>query len=96
VTGAVGAALGTAAGGIAALFGFKNEELQLVGAELEANRSAVILLVKTEEVDQVCDFLIRLGASVRHGSVSESLLEVMTHQASTHVSTESPSSTAGG
>lgn len=81
VTGAVGAALGSAAGGIASLFGFKSSELQLVGAELEANRSAVILLVKAEEVEMVCDFLIRLGAAVRHGSVSESLIDIVTEQA---------------
>jgi uncharacterized membrane protein len=77
----VGAALGSAAGSIASLFGFKSEELQLVGAELEANRSAVILLVKTSEVQPVCSFLIRLGATVRHGSVSESLLNHALHEA---------------
>ena len=75
VSGSVGAALGTAAGGIASLFGFKSEELKLVAAELQANRSAVILLVKPSEVEAVCGFLIRLGASVRHGSVSDSLLD---------------------
>jgi uncharacterized membrane protein len=98
VTGAVGAALGTAAGGIASLFGFKNEELNLVGAELEANRSAVILLVKAEEVDTVCDFLIRLGAAVRHGSVSESLMDVMRQQAmaSPDQVDESPTAAVGG
>ncbi len=79
VTGSVGAALGTAAGGIASLFGFKSEELEQVGAELGSDCSAVILLVKAVEVDPVTEFLQRLGATVRHGSVSESLLD-LAHQ----------------
>jgi uncharacterized membrane protein len=95
VTGAVGAALGTAAGGIASLFGFKSEELNLVGAELEANRSAVILLVKADEVDAVCDFLIRMGASVRRGSVSESLLDLATQQAEAEHRESATAATSG-
>lgn len=81
VTGSVGAALGTAAGGIASLFGFKSEELEQVGAELGANCSAVIVLVKAAEVEPVTEFLQRLGATVRHGSVSESLLDLAQKQA---------------
>src|SRR5439155_152395 len=63
VTGSVGAALGTAAGGIASLFGFKSEELEQVGAELGSDCSAVILLVKAAEVEPVTEFLQRLGAT---------------------------------
>jgi uncharacterized membrane protein len=81
VTGSVGAALGTAAGGIASLFGFKSDELEQVGAELGENCSAVVLLVKPAEVEAVSEFLLRVGATVRHGSVSESLLDLAHQQA---------------
>src|SRR3954470_5739657 len=71
MSGGLGAAVGGAAGGIASLFGFKEGELEEVGASLAANHSAVIALVTQDELAEVTALLERLGATVRHGSVSE-------------------------
>lgn len=84
MSGGLGAALGGAAGSIASLFGYKDEDLKQVGACLEANNSAVIALVTSEELPEVTDFLERLGATVRHGSVSQSLLDLAAESAGQH------------
>jgi uncharacterized membrane protein len=76
MSGGLGAAMGGAAGSIASLFGFKDDDLQHVGACLAANHSAVVALVTLEEVPEVSDFLERLGATVHHGSVSQSLIDL--------------------
>lgn len=81
MSGGLGAAVGGAAGGIASLFGYKDEDLKQVGDCLEANHSAVIALVTPDEVAEVTDFLERFGAMVRHGSVSESLMDLAARSA---------------
>jgi uncharacterized membrane protein len=80
LSGGLGAALGGAAGSIASLFGFKEEELRQVGQELAANHSAVIVLVTAEEVEPVTHLLHGLDGTVRHGSVSQSLLDLAASQ----------------
>lgn len=80
MSGGLGAALGGAAGSIASLFGFKEEELRLVGQDLAANHSAVIVLATPEEVETIETLLHGLGGSVRHGKVSQSLLDVALRQ----------------
>jgi uncharacterized membrane protein len=76
MSGGLGAAVGGAAGGLASLFGFKEDDLRQVGEVLAANHSAVIALITPDEVAEVTEFLERLGATVRHGSVSQSLLDL--------------------
>jgi uncharacterized membrane protein len=76
MSGGLGAAVGTAAGGIASLFGYRDEDLERLGACLEANHSAVVTLVTVAEEPEVTEFLERLGGTVRHGSVSQSLLDL--------------------
>jgi uncharacterized membrane protein len=81
MSGGLGAAVGGAAGSIASLFGYKDEDLEQVGECLAANPSAVIALVTSEELPEVTEFLERLGATVRHGSVSQSLLDLAAESA---------------
>ena len=81
MSGGLGAAVGGAAGSIASLFGYKDEDLEQVGECLAANHSAVIALVTVEEVAEVTEFLERLGATVRHGSVSQSLMDLAAQSA---------------
>jgi len=83
MSGGLGAAVGSAAGSIASLFGYKDEDLEQLGACLAEDRSAVVALVTVDEVSEVSEFLERLGASVRHGSVSQSLLDLAASQAPT-------------
>ncbi|MGE3268651.1 MAG: hypothetical protein AB7P40_07890 [Chloroflexota bacterium] len=80
-SGGLGAALGGAAGGLASIFGFKEGQLQEVGAALAANHSAVVALITPAEVTEVSDFLTRLGGTVYHGSVSQVLLDLAASQA---------------
>lgn len=90
MSGGLGAAVGGAAGGIASLFGFKEGELEQVGACLAANHSAVVALVTQDELAEVTALLERLGATVRHGSVSEPLMELAASQAPADEATEPP------
>jgi uncharacterized membrane protein len=90
MSGGLGAAVGGAAGGIASLFGFKEGELEQVGACLAENHSAVIALVTQDELAEVTALLERLGATVRHGSVSEPLMELAASQAPADEATEPP------
>ena len=76
MSGGLGAAVGGAAGSIASLFGFKDEDLKQAGECLAANHSAVVALVTADEVPEVSELLERLGGTVRHGSVSQSLLDL--------------------
>jgi uncharacterized membrane protein len=76
MSGGLGAAVGGAAGSIASLFGYKDEDLEQLGACLEANHSAVVALVTAGEIAEVAELLERLGATVRHGSVAQSLLDL--------------------
>lgn len=73
--GGFGAAVGGAAGSLASVFGFKDEDLKQVGDALTANHSAVVALITHEELPEVTEFLERLGATVQHGSVSQPLLD---------------------
>jgi uncharacterized membrane protein len=81
MSGGLGAAVGGAAGSLASLFGFKDDDLKQAGECLAANHSAVIALVTTGEVSEVAEFLERLGATVRHGSVSQPLLDLAAREA---------------
>jgi uncharacterized membrane protein len=90
MSGGLGAAVGGAAGSLASLFGFKDDDLKHLGETLAANRSAVVALVTTDEVHEVSEFLERLGGTVRHGSVSQSLLDL----AASHVPTDDPAADA--
>lgn len=99
MSGGLGAAVGGAAGSLASLFGFKDEDLQHVGETLAANHSAVVALVTAEEVHEVSEFLERLGGTVRHGSVSQPMLDL----AASHAPSDTPADesspadpTAGG
>jgi uncharacterized membrane protein len=83
MSGGLGAAVGGAAGTLASLFGFNDDDLKQVGASLAANHSAVVALVTADEVNEVCEFLERLGGAVRHGSVSQSMLDLAASQAPT-------------
>jgi uncharacterized membrane protein len=76
MSGGLGAAMGGAAGSIASLFGFKDDDLQQLGTCLSENHSAVVALVTQDEIAEVSEFLERLGATVTHGSVSQSLLDL--------------------
>jgi len=80
MSGGLGAAVGGAAGSLASLFGFKDEDLKQAGECLAANHSAVVALVTADEVNEVSEFLERLGGTVHHGSVSQSLLDVAARQ----------------
>lgn len=80
-SGGLGAAVGGAAGSLASLFGFKEDELEQVGACLAANHSAVVALVTADEVQEVGEFLERLGGTVRHGSVAQPLLDLAAREA---------------
>jgi len=90
MSGGLGAAVGGAAGSIASLFGFKEGELEQVGDCLDENHSAVIALVTQDELAEVTALLERLGATVRHGSVSEPLMELAASQAPADEATEPP------
>src|SRR4051794_2547756 len=83
MSGGFGAAVGGAAGSIASLFGYKDVDLEQVGECLAANHSAVIALVTIRETPEVTEFLERLGATVRHGSVSQSLMDLAADSAPT-------------
>ncbi|MCC7372442.1 MAG: hypothetical protein IT306_28780 [Chloroflexi bacterium] len=84
-SGGLGAALGSAAGSLASIFGFKDDDLKQVGEALSANRSAVIALITPQELPEVTEFLERLGATVQHGAVSQSLLDLALSQAPAEV-----------
>jgi uncharacterized membrane protein len=94
MSGGFGAAVGGAAGSIASLFGYKDVDLEQVGECLAANHSAVIALVTTEEAPEVTEFLERLGATVRHGSVSQSLIDLAAQTAPADADQEVPSGPA--
>jgi uncharacterized membrane protein len=85
MSGGLGAAVGGAAGSLASLFGFKDDDLKQAGECLAENHSAVVALVTAEEVNEVSEFLERLGATVSHGSVSQPLLDL----AASHAPTDS-------
>ena len=76
MSGGLGAAVGGAAGSLASLFGFKDVDLKQVGESLAANHSAVVALVIVDEVNEVSEFLERLGGKVTHGSVSQPMLDL--------------------
>ena len=76
MSGGLGAAVGGAAGSLASLFGFKDVDLKQVGESLAANHSAVVALVTVDEVNEVSEFLERLGGKVTHGSVSQPMLDL--------------------
>jgi uncharacterized membrane protein len=94
MSGGLGAAVGSAAGSIASLFGYKDEDLEKVGECLAENHSAVIALVTTEEAPEVTEFLERLGATVRRGSVSQPLLDLAASAAPADETQEVPSGPA--
>jgi uncharacterized membrane protein len=81
MSGGLGAAVGGAAGSIASLFGFKDDDLHQVGTCLADNHSAVVALLTAEEVPEVSALLERLGATVRHGSVCQPLLDLAASEA---------------
>jgi uncharacterized membrane protein len=81
LSGGLGAAVGGAAGSLASLFGFKDEDLKAAGECLNANHSAVVALIKPDELQEVTELLERLGATVRHGSVSQPLMDLAASQA---------------
>jgi uncharacterized membrane protein len=81
MSGGLGAAVGAGAGGVASLFGFKDDDLQQLGAHLSEDRSALVALITTDEVAEVTEFLERLGATVKHGSVSQPLLDLAAREA---------------
>jgi uncharacterized membrane protein len=81
MSGSLGAAVGGAAGSVASLFGFKDDDLKHLGACLSEDRSALVALVTTAEVAEVTEFLERLGGTVKHGSVSQSLLDLAASEA---------------
>ena len=83
MSGGLGAAVGGAAGSLASLFGYNDDDLKQVGESLAANHSAVVALVTGDEVHEVSEFLERLGGTVRHGSVSQSLLDLADSHAPT-------------
>jgi uncharacterized membrane protein len=80
-SGGLGAAVGGAAGSLASAFGFKDEDLKQAGEALAANHSAVVALITQDELAEVTEFLERLGATVHHGSVSQSLLDLAAQSA---------------
>ncbi|MFN8635826.1 MAG: hypothetical protein U0893_18410 [Chloroflexota bacterium] len=81
LSGGLGAAVGGAAGSLASLFGFKDDDLKQAGECLQHNHSAVVALITPNELSEVTDMLERLGATVRHGSVSQPLLDLAASQA---------------
>ena len=61
----------------------------------------MVTLVTSEEAPEVTDFLERLGATVRHGSVSQPLMDLAaesapTEDAASATSSDAPQSAQGG
>lgn len=81
MSGGLGAAVGGAAGSVASLFGFKDDDLKQLGEQLAEDRSVLVALVTRDEVAEVTEFLERLGGTVRHGEVSQPLLDLAAREA---------------